>query len=194
MKKYIVLTCLALSVLLCSCQLIARKAIIGFALLTMLTSRFIGWSHFDRWDKYSRYSPDSTEIVGVWTADDGAIIEINNDGTCILHNVNKKGINNYYYYFGTTDEKSSFYNFSGYWRITPDVSHGDTICYQICLDARPTHLLTKEEKMQWDKGGCVVYMNIHNEKVDGAIKPSMIWGFIGDPDNFDMYRFYKKTE
>lgn len=41
-------------------------------------------------------------------------------------------------------------------------------------------------------GDCEVRLRIHNKKVLGEIVPVMLYNFIGDPDNFETYDFYKQ--
>ena len=77
--------------------------------------------------------------------------------------------------------------------MVPRISYHrkDTLGYELHLDSRPP-TLSLEERRNWDKGGYIVMLNIHNEKQGKKIIPVMLYDFIGDPDDFETYDFLKQ--
>lgn len=156
---------------------------VSLILLFPSCARFVNWEYFDFFC-YESSTPNPSQIVGVWKAEDGAIIELHKDGTCSLHDVQRL-----IEYTACVPDTGSVWNFNGYWRIEPmlsDDSSTDTIAYIVHLDSRPP------SKVTWDIGDREVRLRIHNKKVLGEIVPVMLYDFIGDPDNFETYDFYKQ--
>ncbi|MBQ6764147.1 MAG: hypothetical protein IJP45_03055 [Paludibacteraceae bacterium] len=165
---------------------IYKLTIISITLFSFTSCvRFVNWEYFDFfW--YESSPPNPSQIVGVWKAEDGAIIELHEDGTCSLHNVQRLIE---YTACVRREDTCSVWNFNGYWRIEPmlsDYNSTDTIAYKVNLDSRPPL------KGTWEMGDCEVRLRIHNKKVLGEIVPVMLYNFIGDPDNFETYDFYKQ--
>lgn len=148
--------------------------------------RFLNWECFDFFHRYDNCYTSPTKLVGIWSAKDGATIELNKDGTCSLRNVQR--IIEYTACSGGEDT-SSVWNYSGYWRVEPELSfykgRKDTIGFKVYLDNRSPF------DVEWEKGDCEVRLRIHNEKVSKDIVPVLLYNFIGDPDNFETYDFYK---
>ena len=148
--------------------------------------RFFNWEVFAHWSRYDAYHPDSTKLIGTWMAEDSAIIVLNNDGTCSLQNVQRV-----ISYSGHSKENdtSKVWNFNGQWYIKPKLSYSsnkDTVGYILHLDNR------QQNRKQFNEGEYDLELRIHNEKVSKEIVPTLLYDFIGDPDQFDLYAFYRQ--
>lgn len=161
--------------------------IVAFFCACSLTCRNINWISRDINHKYDLYCPDSTKLVGIWKSKDGALIELNENGTCSVHNVQ---CIIEYTACKREEDSSTVWNYNGYWRIEPELSFykgaKDTIGFKLHLDNR------FPSKGAWDKGDCEIRLRIHNKKVSDEIVPIMLYNFIGDPDDFETYDFYKQ--
>ncbi len=153
--------------------------------------RFINWEIFAHWDKYRDYRPDSIKMVGTWMAEDSAIIVLNDEGTCSLKNVRRVIPNS-----GnpSKNDTSHVWSFEGHWYIKPVLAYSewsgsytnDTIGYVLHLNNKPPH------RKRFEEGEYELKFKIHNEKVSNEIVPVMLYNFIGDPDNFEIYDFHKQ--
>lgn len=160
-------------------------------IMLFFCSRYINFEIWSFLHRHDDCRPDSTLMCGVWQAKDGATIELKEDGTCSLRNVQR--VIKYGCYVGNDKDTSCMYNYDGYWQVVPRISYHrkDTLGYELHLDSRPP-TLSLEERRNWDKGGYIVMLNIHNEKQGKKIIPVMLYDFIGDPDDFETYDFLKQ--
>ncbi|MDY6405911.1 MAG: hypothetical protein SPK97_02105 [Bacteroidales bacterium] len=156
-------------------------------------ARYVNWEMWAYSHKDDKYCPDSLKMVGIWKANDGATIELRYDGTCTLRNVQRIIENSHY--SGGDEDTAVTWNYDGYWYIEPELysDSKDTLGYKLHLDSRPPSL-RKEEKINWNKGGYDVLLYIHNKKESYSRKvtPISLYNFIGDPDLFRTYEFFKQ--
>ena len=173
-------------------------------------SYYINWEMWSQEHKYDKCSPDSTKMIGIWTSNDGATIELKEDGTCSVRKVK-----DYNYDWDLHRDTIAILNYDGYWCIAPEVqsdgkgvtvrndtvyidpsaSKWDTIGYQLCLDSSPIVLSQNGRHMKNATVNAKVFC-IHNiKKVPfGSIIPYSLYHFIGDPDDFDLYEFHQNKE
>ena len=147
--------------------------------------RYINWDIFAYNTRYDAYRPDSTEMIGTWMAEDSARIVLNGDGTCSLQNVQR--VITYSGHPG--NDTSSVWTFDGHWCIKPELSYShpkDTIGYLLYLSNRPSH------RTWFEDGEYEIELNVHNEKVSSEIVPTLLYDFVGDPDQFNFYVFKKQ--
>ena len=178
--------------------------IISAVLISLTSCTLVDITIWEIWRRYDNILPDRTKLVGMWKAEDGAVIRLNEDGTCDLKNVRKDTINKYTHkevtmidvYDNVAAEKDTcgFWNFNGYWCIKPflsDYPKIDTIGYMVYLSSTPSCDCEEERLL---KQRCYTLgLIIHNKKnfFTKEITPSVLYSFVGHPDPFDTYAFYK---
>jgi len=120
---------------------------------------------------------NDVDFVGVWQADDGARITINQDGTCVLNGLNKSIVSI------ATDEKERL-NANGNWKIVGNINSGIT------------GGITTGLKISYDlidrkgRGGILFYISGRGIKENKAPWDLFIWK--GDPDEMIKYKFVKQ--
>lgn len=156
------------------------------------------------YDKMDKATPDKTSLFGVWIADDGATIQLNNDGTCILQNVQKYTIDpsgffskipmlSFEGYIPPEEEAEAYWNFNGYWCIKPSLSYrNDTLGYMVCLSSNPMcncHGSRKSHQKCY-----TLKLQIHNRIniLRQKVVTVELYSLIG-ADPFDCYVFHKKS-
>jgi hypothetical protein len=114
---------------------------------------------------FSCKKPVRKEFTGNWESNDNAMIVLNEDSTCIIRNMDATKI-----WSGRNDSINS----TGKWEfISPD-KYSSYYC--IYVDS--------------NKGGFPLY--VMGTGMTGYFRPWKLCIFIGDPDDMNLYEFYKK--
>lgn len=111
------------------------------------------------------------DFVGLWHSDEGGVIILNEDSTCVIQNLNGK-------YFGYNDSLS----YSGKWLLREKDDNGYDV-YNI------------EIWSQDELGYTSLYISlkITGEGLFGTSPPWSLFQYIGDPDEINKYRFVKQN-
>lgn len=154
------------------------------------------------WERNNCYFPDTTKLVGRWVADDGATIWLNDDGTCMIHDVPKyiydkiweKDVPVIPFHSDMTMDADTcaLWNFDGYWCVKPKLSDlsKDTIGYNVVLNSKQ---LFNEEKTK-SQGCYTLSLQIHNDKklFSKELTPTVLYSIVGYLDPIGTYSFRKK--
>lgn len=116
------------------------------------------------------------DFVGIWKADDGAIISINKDGTCDLQNLN-------YNIVSIAKDSSTKLNSNGTWKIINDVSSGITGGINTGL-----HI---SYKLMDRAGNGGIEFYISGQGINQNKPPWDLFIWKGDPDEMTKYKFVK---
>lgn len=120
---------------------------------------------------------NSTDFVGTWKAEDGAVISINKDGSCDLNNLNYNIVNS------AQDEYEKLNTF-GTWKIINNINNGITGGISTGIDV--TYNLMDRE----GKGGVEFYISGQGFSENKPPWNLFIWK--GDPDDMIKYKFVKQ--
>lgn len=149
------------------------------------------------WERNNCHCPDTAKLVGRWVADDGATILLNDDGTCMLHDVPKYT----YDYIREKDvpmipfhsdiamdtDTSALWDFDGYWCVKPKLSDSakDTIGYNVVLNSK---------KLCDEENGYTLSLQIHNDKkmFSKEVTPTALYTIVGYLDPIGTYSFHKQ--
>lgn len=121
------------------------------------------------------------DFVGIWKAEDGAVIEIYYNGRCKATGLN------YYNIYPFNEHKNRQLNFEGTWDFT---NGGDAQLHLSYNEGKTYHYKgeTKEYKAGFD-------LSILGKGLFGNKPPFDLYKYIGDPDDIDesnKYRFVKQ--
>jgi hypothetical protein len=117
---------------------------------------------------FSCKKPVREEFTGKWVSEDKAMIILNEDSTCILQNIDPVKI------WDSDSATKGKINGAGKWKFSPPDKWSGHYC--IYVDS--------------NKGSFPLYvMGIGHT---GYFRPWKLFNFIGDPDNMDLYEFYKQ--
>lgn len=170
------------------------SAIIVRAAWGMGPLEIIEWS---LWERNNAYFPDTTKLVGQWVADDGATIWLNDDGTCMLHNVPKytydriweKDVPVIPFHSNITMDADTcaLWNFEGNWCVKPKLSDSakDTIGYNVVLNSK---------KLCDEENRYTLSLQIHNDKkmFSKEVTPTALYTIVGYLDPIGTYSFHKQ--
>lgn len=120
---------------------------------------------------------NEADFIGVWKADDGANITINQNGTCTLDGLNKSIVS----IAENDDEKLTT---QGTWKLIDSVSNGVT--GGISTVIKITYNLVDRE----GKGGVDFYISGQGFSENKPPWDLFIWD--GDPDEMIKYKFVKQ--
>jgi hypothetical protein len=118
---------------------------------------------------FSCKKPDRKEFLGKWESDDKAMIILNEDSTCIVQNFDMEKI------WGSYNEPAikEKLNGKGKWKFVHPTKYLSHYC--IYVDLKGSFPL------------CVT-----GTGMTGYFRPWKLFIYIGDPDNMNLYEFYKK--
>jgi hypothetical protein len=117
---------------------------------------------------FSCKKPDRKEFIGKWESDEKAMIVLNKDSTCIIQNFDLEKI------WGNEPAIKEKLNGKGKWKfIHPDKYSGH---YCIYVDS--------------NMGSFPLY--VMGTGMTGYFRPWKLFKYIGDPDDMNLYEFYKK--
>lgn len=176
------------------------SAIIVRAAWGMGPLEIIEWS---LWERNNAYFPDTTKLVGQWVADDGATIWLNDDGTCMLHNVPKYTYDKiwkkdvpvipFHSNMAMDADTCALWNFEGNWCVKPKLSDSmkDTIGYEVALSSMP--LNGKETKAE-NQRYYTLSLQIHNDKklFSKEVTPTILYSIMGYLDPIGTYSLRKQ--
>lgn len=114
------------------------------------------------------------DFIGVWKAEDGAIITLNTNGTCTLYNINRSILS-----ITKSDDKKL--TTRGTWKLIDNVNNG--ITGGISTGIEITYILTERE----GKGAVDFY--ISGQGLSERKPPWDIFIWNGDPDEMIKYKF-----
>jgi hypothetical protein len=109
--------------------------------------------------------PVNKEFIGKWESDDKAMIVLNEDNTCTIRNMNATKI-----WSGRNDS----INGMGKWKFIPPDKWSSHYCIYI----------------NSNKGSFPLY--VMGTGMTGYFRPWKLFMYIGDPDDMNLYEFYKK--
>lgn len=118
---------------------------------------------------------ETKDFIGVWKADDGASIVINQDGTCKLNDLNNTIIN-------ISQKEIKKINAQGTWKKIDDVNSGITGSISTGIEFSYT-LMNR-------KGGTLFY--ISGQGFNESKPPWNLFVWSGDPDDNIKYEFTKQ--
>ena len=122
-------------------------------------------------------APQKNDFIGTWKADDGAVIEIYNNGKC------KASRLNYYKLYPFEKYKNELLSFDGTWNFTNNevpqlhLSYNEGKTYQYKGE-------TKEYKAGFD-------FEVSGQGAFGNKPPWGLYKILGDPDDIDESNKYK---
>ncbi|MFV0290432.1 MAG: hypothetical protein ACK5IJ_05960 [Mangrovibacterium sp.] len=125
----------------------------------------------------NKHKLSNSDFIGVWKADDGAEIIINENGTCIL-----KGLNNSI--IAIAKDTSEKLNTKGSWKMIENVNNG--ITGGISTGLKFTYKIMDRE----GNGGIVFYISGQGFNENKPPWDLFIWK--GDPDEVIKYKFAKQ--
>ncbi len=118
---------------------------------------------------------ETKDFIGVWKADDGASIVINEDGTCKLNDLNNTIIN-------ISQKEIKKINAQGTWKKIDDVNSGITGGISTGIEFSYT--------LKNRKGGSLFY--ISGQGFNESKPPWNLFVWSGDPDDNIKYEFTKQ--
>lgn len=120
---------------------------------------------------------NEADFIGVWKAEDGANITINQNGTCTLNGLNKSIVS----IAKSDDEKLTT---DGTWKLIDNVNNG--ITGGISTGIKVTYNLVDRE----GKGGFEFYISGQGFSENKPPWDLFVWN--GDPDEMTKYKFIKQ--
>lgn len=121
----------------------------------------------------------SDDFVGVWKSEDNSIIQLNEDGTCILRNLDKSIVS-------ILKNENDKLTTNGTWKLIDGVDNG------------LTNGIDKGIKITYNligrvgKGGVEFY--ISGQGINESTPPWDIFIWDGDPDEMIKYKFVKQSD
>jgi hypothetical protein len=116
---------------------------------------------------FSCKKPDREEFIGKWESEDKAMIVLNEDGTCIVQNIDSvKFWNNHH---NSTIKKPDG---TGKWKFASSAMFD----YCIFIELDKVHFR----------------LDVVGTGHTGYFRPWKLFIYIGDPDDMNLYEFYKK--
>lgn len=117
------------------------------------------------------------DFVGVWKSEDNSIIQLNEDGTCILSNLDKSIVS-------ISKNENDKLTTIGTWKLTEGIDNG--LISGIDKGIKITYNLMDRE----GKGGIVFH--ISGQGFNESTPPWDIFIWNGDPDEMIKYKFVKQ--
>lgn len=127
----------------------------------------------------SSIKPERKDFIGSWKADDGATLELYDNGTCTIKNLNYRNI---YSFKGDT---TTILSVNGQWDF---VSVKGELQIDVSYSSGETYQYKGETKL-YKKG---FSLNISGQGALGNKSPWDLYVFIGDPDDMNKYKFIKQ--
>jgi hypothetical protein len=120
---------------------------------------------------------ENSDFVGTWKSDDGAIIVFNQDGSCILKDLN-------YSIISIANNPNEKLNSIGNWKVISGVENG--ITGGISTGVEVSYKLMDRE----GQGGINFYISGQGFSENALPWDLFIWK--GDPDEMEKYKFVKQ--